>query len=158
MMRLHRLRKSVHEEPSHGHGPDTVTAHHHGHDHGSHSHRHGAPGTGQAVRRRDLLAMGFVGGLLPSPSAVVVLLGAITLGRIWFGVVLVMAYGLGMAATLTGAGMLLLRARGVLDQRLERFGRNRWTAVSRLVPVATAALIIVVGSALALRAATQIPR
>ncbi len=64
------------------------------------------------ARRRDLLAMGFVGGLLPSPSAVIVLLGAIALARIWFGIVLVLAYGLGMAATLTVAGMLLLRARG----------------------------------------------
>ncbi len=67
---------------------------------------------------RGLLGMGFVGGLLPSPSAVVVLLGAIALGRAWFGVLLVLVYGLGMAATLTGAGLLLLRARDALEHRM----------------------------------------
>ena len=53
--------------------------------------------------------MGVAGGLVPSPSALVVLLGAIALGRTWFGVLLVVAYGLGMAATLTAAGLLLVK-------------------------------------------------
>ena len=60
---------------------------------------------------RSLVAMGFAGGLVPSPSALVVLLGAIALHRAWFGLILVIAYGVGMAATLTGAG-LALAARG----------------------------------------------
>jgi len=52
--------------------------------------------------------MGIAGGLVPSPSALVVLLGAIALGRTWFGVVLVLGYGVGMAATLTLVLVLVL--------------------------------------------------
>src|SRR5205823_6162900 len=63
------------------------------------------------ISPRALAAMGFAGGLVPSPSAVVVLLGAIALGRAWLGVALVVAYGAGMALTLCGAGLLLTRAR-----------------------------------------------
>src|SRR5205823_984135 len=64
-------------------------AHHH-HHHG-HDHDHGPDHDGEAapVRTRALVAMGFAGGLVPSPSALVVLLGAMALGRAWFGVVLV---------------------------------------------------------------------
>ena len=48
---------------------------------------------------------------MPSPSALVILLSAIALGRTWFGVLLVVGYGFGMAGTLTAAGVLLVRAR-----------------------------------------------
>src|SRR5205814_5073869 len=85
------------------------------HRHHHHDHPHEADT--RPVGLRALIAMGFAGGLVPSPSALVVLLGAIALGRAWFGVVLVIAYGLGMAATLTGAGLVLLRARRALDRR-----------------------------------------
>jgi nickel/cobalt transporter (NicO) family protein len=53
--------------------------------------------------------MGLAGGLVPSPSALVVLLGAIALGRIPFGLALVAAYGVGLALTLVSAGLLLVR-------------------------------------------------
>ena len=59
--------------------------------------------------------MGIAGGLVPSPSALIVLLASIALGRTVFGVVLVVAYGLGMAGTLTAVGLLLVRLRGRLD-------------------------------------------
>src|SRR5260221_3451842 len=74
------------------------------------------------IGKRGLLAIGFVGGLVPSPSALVVLLGAIALGRLWFGIVLIAAYGAGMGATLAGAGLLLVKARA----RLERAHARRW--------------------------------
>ena len=86
---------------------------------------------------------------MPSPSALVVLLGAIALGRTAFGIVLVLAYGLGMAATLTAAGLLLIRLR---DRYAGRFaGRlaGRWR---RIAPSATGALVVVVGLGLAGRA------
>jgi nickel/cobalt exporter len=120
-----------------------------GHHH-HHHHEHDLP----PVRTRALIAMGFAGGLVPSPSALVVLLGAMALGRAWFGVVLVIAYGLGMAATLTGAGLLLLRARGALDR-----GRGRIGALARVagaLPVATSSVIVAVGVALAARGAVAI--
>ena len=123
---------------AHAHGHD----HGHGHTHGGHSHDHG-PG------RWGIAGLGIAGGLVPSPSALVVLLGAIALGRTAFGIVLVLAYGLGMAATLTAAGLLLIRLR---DRYAARFaGRlaDRWR---RLAPSATGALVVVVGLGLAGRA------
>jgi ABC-type nickel/cobalt efflux system permease component RcnA len=140
----------------------SVDHHHHDHEHDHyHDHAHDdhhRPEGRLLLRQRDLLAIGFVGGFLPSPSAVVVLLGAMALGRTWFGLLLVVAYGLGMAATLTGAGLFLLRARGSIDRRVHRLGRRGLQAVNRFVPLATAVVIMIVGSALALRAAVQIPR
>jgi ABC-type nickel/cobalt efflux system permease component RcnA len=139
-----------------GQGGDHDT-HEHVHSHGDRVHSHGPLGADQPVTWRGLLAMGFVGGFLPSPSAVVVVLGAIALGRTWFGVILVVAYGLGMAATLTGGGVLLLRARDILDRRVETFGRSRLLlASSRMLPTATAIVIMVVGLYLAARGAAAI--
>ena len=102
--------------------------------------------------------MGFAGGLVPSPSALVVLLGAIALGRAWFGVLLVLAYGAGMAATLTGAGLLLVRARSALDRRARGRVRARpgLASLSRVLPLASAAAIIVVGLYLAAQGASGI--
>ncbi len=121
--------------------------HHHHHDH-SHSHSHG---------KLSLAGIGLAGGLVPSPSALVVLLGAIGLGRAGFGVLLVLAYGLGMAGTLTAAGLLLL----AVQRRMARAG---WVArlATRLTPLgtrlratgttATAALVVLVGLGLTVRA------
>lgn len=119
---------------AHHHGK----AHHHDHHHrGDHHHHHGDNGG-----RRSLAALGIAGGLVPSPTALVVLLGAAALGRLWFGIVLIIVYGLGMAGTLTAAGLLLLRVR------------DRWAWLGRLtVPAeATGSVIIVLGFGLAARA------
>ena len=127
------------------------------HTHGGRPHRHGPLGDGQPVTWGSLLAMGLVGGFLPSPSAVVVLLGAIALGRAWFGAVLVIAYGAGMAATLTGAGLLVLHARDALDRRLVGLRSSRLAGMAgRLVPVGTAVVIVGVGAYLSLRGLAQI--
>lgn len=91
--------------------------------------------------------MGVAGGLVPSPSALVVLLGAIALGRTWFGVVLVLAYGLGMAVMLTAAGLLLVSLRDRVGPRLARF-----RGFADFTPLGTAALVMLVGIGLATRA------
>jgi len=120
------------------------------HTHGGRAHSHGPVGTGQPISWSSMLAIGFVGGFLPSPSAVVVILGAIALHRAWFGVVLVLAYGVGMALTLTGAGLLLIRTKGALDKRyLTAARRDRLLAFNRLMPTLTGSVIIVVGLYLA---------
>ena len=153
LLRLARARtdRGHHHDGHHDHGHD------HSHSHGGHHHAQGPVGPDQLVTRRGLLAMGFVGGLLPSPSAVVVLLGAIALGRAWFGVLLVLMYGLGMAATLTGAGLLLVRARDALDARVAGLQRNRaLLAATAWLPAVTAGFIVAVGLYLAARGATQI--
>jgi ABC-type nickel/cobalt efflux system permease component RcnA len=124
-------------------------AHDHPHPHGDH-HAHGVLG------RRGLVALGLAGGLVPSPSAVVVLLGGITLGRAWFGVALVLAYGLGMAATLTGTGLLLARLRDRVDRRLELPAGSLLARAAGLLPAATASVIVLVGLALAAGGAAQL--
>ncbi len=124
--------------------------HGHGHGHGhSHGHRHG-------YGRSGLVGMGVAGGLVPSPSALVVLLGAIALGRTWFGVLLVLGYGLGMAATLTLVGVLLVRLRDRFDRLPLPRLRQRLGRLRAVMPVLTATLVLVVGLGLAVRAAADI--
>jgi ABC-type nickel/cobalt efflux system permease component RcnA len=124
--------------------------HHHHHDHHhDHDHDHGRPS------RLSILGIGIAGGLVPSPSALVVLLGAIGLGRTAFGVLLVIAYGTGMAATLTAAGLLLIRLRDRWAARRRRTN-PRWPALgkrlSAAAPTATAGMVLLVGLGLASRA------
>lgn len=109
-----------------------------------------------APSRRVLVGLGIAGGLVPSPSALVVLLGAVALGRTPFGVLLVLAYGAGMAATLTAAGILLVRVRDRVGEDLRRrAGRLRLLRrAARLGPVATAALVLLLGLGLMVRALT----
>jgi ABC-type nickel/cobalt efflux system permease component RcnA len=141
----------------HGHGhshdghPNDHHAHGHSHDHGhSHAHDHGP------VEWRSLVPLGLAGGLVPSPSAVVVLLGAIALGRAWFGVGLVIAYGLGMAVTLTAAGIALVRARGAIERRLAAPGAGRLASVVGALPKLTATCIVAGGLLLTVRGAAQL--
>ncbi len=98
---------------------------------------------------------------MPSPSALVVLLGAIGLGRAGLGVLLVLAYGIGMAGTLTAVGLLLVVAQRKLSHVIARGGRSarvggllaRLTGrVSASAPTATAALVVLVGLGMGVRA------
>ena len=160
--------------PGHDHGAHDHHAHddgaprddgaphdHGGHDHGTADHRHGLFGRGHAhshapsdggFSKGGLVGLGIAGGLVPSPSALLVLLAATALGRTVFGVVLVLGYGLGMAGALSLAGLLLVRLRG----RLDRFaGSPRLARAERLLallPVLTALLVLAVGVGLTLRA------
>jgi nickel/cobalt transporter (NicO) family protein len=148
-----------------------LTSHRHPHahphpagpGHGGHGHAHDGPAPvpgggwgGRPLGRRGLVALGLAGGLVPSPSAVVVLLGGIALGHAWFGVALVLAYGFGMAATLTGVGLLLAHLRTRVDRRLAVPGASLLARAGRLLPVATASVIVVVGLALAAQGAAQL--
>ncbi len=128
--------------------------HGHHHDHGDHDHDHEHP----PVEWRSLVPLGLAGGLVPSPSAIVVLLGAIALGRAWFGVALVIAYGLGMAVTLTGAGLVLVRARGAIERRIATSGAGpgRLASLAGALPVLTAVCIVAGGLFLAFRGAIQL--
>jgi nickel/cobalt exporter len=131
--------------------------HHHPHDHQHphpHDHDHDAPG--RPLGRRGLVALGLAGGLVPSPSAVVVLLGGIALGRAWFGVALVLAYGIGMAATLTGVGLLLAHLRTRMDRRLNLPAGSLPARLGRLLPAATASVIVLAGLALAVQGAIRL--
>jgi ABC-type nickel/cobalt efflux system permease component RcnA len=146
----------------HSHGPH---GHTHGdgagHTHGGHGHRHGAGERRRPGGRLGLAGIGLAGGLVPSPSALVVLLGAIGLGRAGLGVLLVLAYGIGMAGTLTAVGLLLVVAQNRLGRVVSRGGRAarvgghlaRITGrISASAPTATAALVVLVGLGMGVRA------
>lgn len=127
------------------------------HSHGLFSHTHEPTQLGT----RSLLAVGFTGGLVPSPSALLVLLGGIALGRAWFGMVLVVAYGIGMAAALVAVGLALVKGKDWLERHTARLPRaSRHTAVTliitRWLPAATSALVILIGLGVAARAASAI--
>jgi ABC-type nickel/cobalt efflux system permease component RcnA len=102
--------------------------------------------------RGGLIGLGAAGGLVPSPSALLVLLAAVTAGRTVFGISLVLAYGLGMALALCAAGLLVVRlqdrlTRLVAGRKLARLG---WVAAA--MPVLTSSLVLVVGLGLMARA------
>ena len=133
-----------------------AVGHGHGHTGAAVGHRHGHTRAGTSrIGRPALLGMGVAAGLVPSPSALLVLFAAIGLGRTWFGVLLVLGYGLGMAATLTAVGLLLVRLRDRAEHRLARARDNRWlTRLTAVTPTLTAALVLIVGLGLIARSVT----
>ena len=118
-------------------------AHAHGHDHHHHHHEEG-------LSRRSLVAVGISGGLLPCPSALVVLLAAISLHRIAFGMLLVVAFSAGLALTITGIGLAAVLARGVF-RRFSFNGRGL-----SLLPTASALVILAAGLLMTLHALPQV--
>jgi len=117
--------------------------HHHHHDHG---HSHLPP---DALGWRSLLALGVSGGLLPCPSALVVMLAAISLGRIGFGLVLIVAFSAGLAGVLGAIGLVFVYARSWFA-RLPVDGR-----FARYVPVASALVISAAGLLIVANALSQ---
>ena len=121
-------------------------AHTHGHHH-HHHHHHDLEGeTGM----RSLFAVGVSGGLLPCPSALVVLLAAISLHRIAFGLVLILAFSTGLALSITGIGLVAVLARSVFRRR-SFDGR-----LIRLLPAASALVILAAGLAMTVRAVPKV--
>ena len=141
-------------EHGHGHGderehdqhPHSHDEHPHGDDHvadpGEHSHggvRHShLPAAGSTITWRSLFVLGLAGGLIPSTSALLILLGSIAAGRPAFGFVLVIAFGLGMAGVMTGIGLALVFARGRLDRLPGAGGLGR---IRDTVPLAAAVVV-----------------
>ncbi|WP_328431217.1 HoxN/HupN/NixA family nickel/cobalt transporter [Streptomyces sp. NBC_00453] len=151
---------------THPHDHDHAHAHDHNHDH-SHSshtveHTHGGftHTHSTAPTLRGTILLGFAGGLVPSPSAVVVLVGASALGKAWFGLLLVVAYGAGLALTLTAAGFAVVKLGTGMNRVLDR--RPRWTThpmatlVRRTAPLASAFLVVALGVGLVLKGAASV--
>ena len=137
-----------HEHPhsrSHLHG-----GHSHEHSHGGHVHSHLPPGAdGARVGLRSLVVIGVSGGLVPCPAALVLLLGAISLGRLGFGMALVVLFSMGLAVVLTGIGLLMVYARKVFERHtLEAH-------IPRFLPVVSAAAISCVGLVILLSAISK---
>jgi nickel/cobalt exporter len=110
-----------------------------------HEHSHAPPPGPSPFSGRGLAAVALSGGLLPSPSALVVLLGAVALQRVAFGLVLVAAFSVGLAGALTGIGVVVLQARAAAARRLG-------TRAGTLIPIGSACLIVIVGTFLTTRA------
>jgi ABC-type nickel/cobalt efflux system permease component RcnA len=117
-----------------------ATMHSHG---GGPMHSHLPPGaSGEQITWRSLLSLGISGGLVPCPSAMVLLLAAVALNKTAYGMLLVVAFSVGLAITLTLVGLAFLYARN----RFRRPGAgNRW---AHLLPLASACSIMVLGIAL----------
>ena len=120
---------------AHGHHHD----HHHGHTEGS-----------EGPSFRSLLAVGISGGLLPCPSALVVLLAAISLHRVAFGLLLILAFSAGLALSITGIGLVAVLARRAF-RRLSFDG-----PLIRLLPAASALVILAAGLAMTVHAVPKV--
>lgn len=131
-----------HHEHNHSHTHNHDHPHDHAHDH--HHHHHPLPEG--PVTARSLIALGISGGLVPCPSALVVLLAAINLHRIAYGMLLITAFSVGLASVLISIGLMVVSARDWFD-RLPSSG-----GVLRRLPVASAAMITLIGIVLVVRA------
>ena len=132
----------AHDHGAHGHD------HHHEHGHAQAHHHHGSHEqhdheVNQAVSLKQLLALGISGGIVPCPAALVVLLSAVAMQRVGFGLLLIVAFSIGLAAVLIAIGMLMVYAR----QFMARFQtEGQWT--TRWLPITSSAFILLAGIAL----------
>jgi ABC-type nickel/cobalt efflux system permease component RcnA len=128
----------------HSHLHDHEHAHPHDHDH-PHSHEHGHSHD-DAISMRQLTALGITGGIIPCPAALVVLLGAVSMHRIGFGLFLIVAFSIGLAAVLIAVGMLTVYAlRFTASLKMDGPLIQRW------LPVTSAAVITLFGVAIVAR-------
>jgi ABC-type nickel/cobalt efflux system permease component RcnA len=120
------------------------------HKHGlfGRAHTH-VPAGGQKVTLGALLALGITGGIIPCPSALVVLLVSIASHKVGLGLLLITAFSLGLAAVLTGIGLLMVYSRGLFDR--VRFGGG---LLGRL-PMASALAVACLGLVIAFGALGQ---
>jgi ABC-type nickel/cobalt efflux system permease component RcnA len=131
-----------HDDADHDHD------HEQAHDHGLGRHSHALP-EGAPLSPRGLIALALAGGILPAPSALLVMLGAINAHRVGYGLALVLAFSIGLATALIVIGMGALKARDLMQQRLS-------STMGRLVPVLSAVAIVAVGVFLTARGISQI--
>jgi len=115
----------------------------HDHGHEADGHTHVIPGD---ITLRNLFALGFSGGIVPCPSALVVLLSAIAVHRVGAGLLFIVAFSLGLASVLVGIGILVVRASRLLAPS------DRDNGALRFVPVVSAAVISVIGLGMAVQA------
>jgi len=152
-----RLRGAVFSSGIAEHDHDHDDGHHHRgsdpslpHSHGGRIHSHLPPGTdGSRVTWKSLLALGISGGILPCPSALVVLLAAISLHRVGYGLLLVFFFSIGLAGVLTAVGLIFVYAKRLLKSA-GAFGR-----LAKVLPIASAFVISCAGIAICYQALSQ---
>jgi nickel/cobalt exporter len=137
-----------HGHPGHDPSPD---GHHHGHGPGhGHHHHHSSEGP---VSLRALVALGVSGGIVPCPAALVVLLGAVASRQIGVGLLLIVAFSVGLAAVLIAIGLLVVCARRLLS-RFDRTGVEG-PLVHRWLPLASASVMTAAGLVITAQALTR---
>jgi ABC-type nickel/cobalt efflux system permease component RcnA len=149
--RLTGGRRSAHGHTHADHpGHHSHDGHHHGHDPG-HGHHHPSPEG--PVSLRALVALGVSGGIVPCPAALVVLLGAVASRQIGLGLLLIVAFSVGLAAVLIAIGLLVVCARWLVT-RLDRTGVEG-PLVHRWLPLASASLMTAAGLVITAQALTR---
>jgi ABC-type nickel/cobalt efflux system permease component RcnA len=156
---LHNHRFSSHDH-AHEHAVTESDPHRHGF---GPAHSHGIPGLGgEPVTLRSLIGLGIFGGMIPCPSAIVVMLGAIALHRVAFGLLLIVAFSLGLATVLVTIGFALVYANAIKERvpmlralEARASGCGVTGVALRLLPVVSAAAVVVAGLVITLRALTQ---
>jgi len=140
--RAMRMRGHSHEGHSHSHdhehGHSHPHDHAHDHDHGPHGHTHVPEGD---VTLGSLIALGASGGLVPCPSALVLLLSSVALSRVGLGMILLVSFSAGLAVVLMTIGVLVLYAKHLLPDS-EKTARH---PAFRLIPVFSAAVVMCIG-------------
>ena len=153
-----------HEGHSHAHGHDHANGHEHGHGHDHahvqdhthehdharghpHAHDHAHGHSHEPVSLRALFALGISGGIIPCPAALVVLLSALSMRRVGFGLVLIVAFSVGLAAVLVAIGVLMVYARRLMA----RF-REDGPLIHRWLPLTSSAVMMLLGLGIAAQA------
>lgn len=144
--RAHDHHSHSHDGHSHDHHSHSHDGHSHDHDHGHH-HDHDTP-TDDPLGWRNLLALGISGGLLPCPSALILMLSAIALRQVGLGLALIVAFSIGLAGVLSGIGLVMVYA----GRLLERLPVRHTAMTTRLLPMASAAFITIAGFLITLKA------
>jgi nickel/cobalt transporter (NicO) family protein len=139
-----RLREWRKAGTSHSHSHSHGLHHQHGHDH-HHEHERDL-----ALSPRRLLGIGISGGIVPCPTALVVLLAAISLHRVGYGLVLILAFSFGLAAAMTGIGVVAVSAKRVFS-RVDFDG-----GLIRLLPAVSALVVLGLGLAMTVRAVPHV--
>jgi ABC-type nickel/cobalt efflux system permease component RcnA len=121
-----------------GHSGDHHHHHDHEHSHGPHGHSHAPEGE---VTLGSLIALGASGGLVPCPSALVLLLSSVALGRVALGLTLLVSFSAGLAVVLMAIGVAVLYAKNLLpdSERAAQHPAFRW------IPIFSAAIIVCIG-------------
>jgi ABC-type nickel/cobalt efflux system permease component RcnA len=122
----------------HHHHAHDDHAHDHDHEHGPHTHTHVPEGD---ITLGSLIVLGASGGLVPCPSALVLLLSSVALGRVGLGLLLLIAFSSGLAVVLMGIGVLVLYAKHFLPDSQKTAAHPAF----RIIPVVSAALIVCIG-------------
>jgi len=158
MLLAERRHARAHAHPddhAHEHAEHHADDHSHDRAHGEHGHSH-APAPGTTLSWRSLLALGLSGGLVPSASALILLLGSVSAGRVGYGIVLVVAFGAGMALVLAGVGLALVRASSLVERLPARWRQVGAGRAATFVQMGTAGLVIALGVVLTSQALTTV--